>query len=180
MEKFFLLSFLTGSALCDFRKGRVPNVLILFGTAAFGIAGFIRGPSPGDGSGAVFTVIALCFIRTFFTVIIFFPLFLFRMMGAGDIKVMAVIAGYMGMDRGVEIIFYGLAAAAVWSLFYMLKQHILAERIKYFLNYIKHLFQSEQILPYYPPGGPDGMKFRLVPFLWGGFCLWLAIYGGAL
>ena len=93
MEKFFLLSFLTGSALCDFRKGRVPNVLILFGTAAFGIAGFIRGPSPGDGSGAVFTVIALFFIRTFFTVIIFFPLFLFRMMGAGDIKVMAVIAG---------------------------------------------------------------------------------------
>ena len=47
---------------------------------------------------------------------------------------MAVIAGYMGMDRGVEIIFYGLAAAAVWSLFYMLKQHILAERIKYFLE----------------------------------------------
>ncbi|MCQ4838257.1 hypothetical protein NE556_24350, partial [[Clostridium] symbiosum] len=82
-------------------------------------AGFIRGPSPGDGSAAVFTVIALFFIRTFFTVIIFFPLFLFRMMGAGDIKVMAVIAGYMGMDRGVEIIFYGLAAAAVWSLFYM-------------------------------------------------------------
>ena len=120
MEKFFLLSFLTGSALCDFRKGRVPNVLILFGTAAFGIAGFIRGPSPGDGSGAVFTVIALFFIRTFFTVIIFFPLFLFRMMGAGDIKVMAVIAGYMGMDRGVEIIFYGLAAAAVWSLFCLL------------------------------------------------------------
>ena len=100
MEKFFLLSFLTGSALCDFRKGRVPNVLILFGTAAFGIAGFIRGPSPGDGSGAVFTVIALFFIRTFFTVIIFFPLFLFRMMGAGDIKVMAVIAGYMGTLPG--------------------------------------------------------------------------------
>ncbi len=51
LEKFFLLSFLTGlGSLRDFRKGRVPNVLILFGTAAFGIAGFIRGRRQGTGA----------------------------------------------------------------------------------------------------------------------------------
>lgn len=180
LEKFFLLLFLSCCSICDLRKGKVPNGLILLGVAAFAISGFIRGPSPGYGVWEVFAGTAFFLIRTVFAAAVFFPLFLFRMMGAGDIKVMAVIAGSMGMDRGIEIIFYGLAAAAAWSLFYMLKKHILVKRIRYFLNYIKNLLQTERLLPYYTAGEPDRAGFCLIPFLWCGFCLWLAVYGGAL
>ncbi len=43
---------------------------------------------------------------------------LFRtgLMGAGDGKMMAVIAGYLGLDRGLCAIGAGMAVGACWSL----------------------------------------------------------------
>lgn len=180
MEGVFLLAFLSCCAFWDLRTGRVPNRFILLGAAAFAATVFIRGPSPECGREEVLEVLALSLLRMLFSSVILFPLFLFRMMGAGDIKVMAVITGYLGLSRGFEIIFYGLAAAAVWSLFYMLNKHILVKRIKYFLNYMKKIIQTEQIVPYYCIGEKSEAGFCLVPFLLCGFCLWLAVNGGAV
>ena len=45
-----------------------------------------------------------------------FFLFRLRVMGAGDGKLMAVIAGYLGLDSGLEAIFFGMAVGAIWSL----------------------------------------------------------------
>ena len=36
--------------------------------------------------------------------------------GAGDGKLMAVMAGYLGLDSGLEAIFFGMAVGAIWSL----------------------------------------------------------------
>lgn len=176
-----MLIFLTSGALQDLKTGKIPNCLILLGAAAFGIAGFIRGPSLGYGAWEICLGLALFLLRIILTAGILFPLFLFRMMGAGDIKVMAVITGYMGLYIGFEIIFYGLAAAAAWSLFYMLRKRILMERIRYFLNYFKNLYQTERILPYCAFAG-DRLQagFCFAPFLWCGFCLWLTVGGGAV
>lgn len=178
MGDFVLLFFLSVCALSDLKTGKIPNVLVLLGIASFGLAVFIRGPSSGYGGGETGAVFILFFVRILFTAGVFFPLFLLRMMGAGDIKVMAVTAGYMGMDRGFRIIFYGLAAAAARSLIYMLRKRILLNRIRYFLNYIKNTFRTESILPYYCACGQDGAELCFVPFLWCGYCLWLVVNGG--
>lgn len=45
-----------------------------------------------------------------------FFLFRLRVMGAGDGKLMAVMAGYLGLDAGLEAIFFGMAVGAIWSL----------------------------------------------------------------
>lgn len=178
MEDFVLLFFLSGCALSDLKTGKIPNILVLLGVASFAISVFIRGPSFGYGGWETGAVFILFFARILFTAGVLFPLFLFRMMGAGDIKVMAVTAGYLGMERGFQIIFYGLAAAAAWSLIYMLRKRILLNRIRYFLNYMKNIFRTECILPYYCACAQDGAGLCLVPFLWCGYCLWLVVNGG--
>lgn len=178
MGDFVLLFFLSGCALSDLRTGKIPNVLVLIGVASFGFAVFIRGPSPGYESLEAGTVFILFFARILFAAGVLFPLFLFRMMGAGDIKVMAVMAGYLGMGRGFEIIFYGLAAAAAWSLIYMLQKRILLNRIRYFLNYIKNIIRTESIMPYCRACGQEEVGLCFVPFLWCGYCLWLGVNGG--
>lgn len=178
MGEFMLLLFLSGCALSDLKTGKIPNVLVLLGAASFGLCVFIRGPSSGYGFREAGTILLLFLARLLFTAGALFPLFLFRMMGAGDIKVMAVTAGYLGVESGFETIFYGLAAAAAWSLIYMLRKRILINRIRYFLNYMKYIFRTECILPYHCVCGQDGEGLCFVPFLWIGYCLWLAVNGG--
>lgn len=180
MGEFVLLLFLSGCALSDLKTGKIPNVLVLFGAVSFGFCVFIRGPSSGYEIREAGTIFLLFLARSLFTAGVFFPLFLFRMMGAGDIKVMAVTAGCLGVERGFEIIFYGLAAAAAWSLIYMLRKRILLSRIRYFLNYIKNIYRTECILPYYCACGQDGAGLCFAPFLWSGYCLWLAVNGGMI
>lgn len=181
MEKIILLAFLSCCVWWDIREGKIPNRVILFGIAAFFGGCFIRGPSQWDGAGGICFELLLFSGRIILTTAILFPLFLFRMMGAGDIKVMAVLTGWMGWHDGYEIIFYGLAAGAAWSFVYMLYKRILIKRFKVFLGYLLRIFQTKQILPYYCAANDvDGAGFCFAPFLWCGYGLWLAVQGGFL
>ena len=83
--------------------------------------------------------------------VLFFPLFLFRMMGAGDVKLMALISGFSGWHQGFSIIFSGLFLAALASLFKLLYQGTLIRRISYFSAYIRQVFQTKTIIAYYEP-----------------------------
>lgn len=169
--------FLSGSAWWDLKTGKIPNFWIFLGAAGFITLKFIRGPSGTVGEFAAETG-SFLFRITFFTAV-FFVLFLFRMMGAGDIKVMALIGGYLGISKGFSVIFCGLAAASVWSFFTMIQKGIFKKRMYYFFNYVGRSMETRAVTPYYraeQDGGEAGFCF--VPFLWGGFLLWLAGQGG--
>lgn len=180
MLGLILLCLLTGAAQQDYRCGKVSNYWILLGTIIYFAAGYvvhIRGPSLSQVSLlTAYGGFIVCFISV---TGIFLILFLFRMMGAGDIKVMALIGGYLGLYEGLLVIFYGLAAAAVWSLIFMLRKKILRKRITYFINFIRF---------FYAAGKPEAcyvrdedraqVVFPFVPFLWLGLLVWLAKGGG--
>lgn len=173
MKKYAIFVFLSFCAWWDIRKRKIPNPAVLTAIAAFGIACFIRGPS-GNGVEEAFWGLSLFAGRVILTAVIMFPLFLFRMMGAGDIKAMAVISGYMGWYNGFEIIFYGLAVSAAWSVIYMLRKRILLRRINYFRVYFIRLFLAERMPAYYCAAeDTDGAGFCLAPFLWIGYMIWL-------
>ena len=170
-----LFLFLGGCAVCDLRTGKIPNLWLLLWLFLFGV--FLM----YEGRGRPVTAVLKFTADTALTGIVLFPLFLFRMAGAGNIKTAAVVNGALGILIGFEVIFYGLAASAAWSFIYMAQKRILLKRIAYFLKYMKNLSQTDQILPYYEAERDKAeAAFCLSPFLLIGFCIWMMTGGGSL
>ena len=92
---------MTAAVFQDLRKGIISNVLILFGFLGGAVFQLIR----LGGSGLI-----LFFGSAVFPVLIFSILYYFRMIGAGDIKLMGVVTGFLGVWDGVLVIF------VVWSV----------------------------------------------------------------
>jgi Flp pilus assembly protein protease CpaA len=93
-----LIVILWLSVLSDVRTRKIPNALILGGVAlaaiwqAFGPSGaWAFDPDAPGGVGIAFG--ALAFLAT---LAVHFPLFAFGVMGAGDVKLIAVVAGVVG------------------------------------------------------------------------------------
>ena len=138
-----------------------------------GITGYLTGPwrprprqgwqlqqePAGDtglwaGSTGLWTaavMIAAFMVRIMLAAAAGFPFFLFRMVGAGDIKFMAVMAGCFGLERGFWSIAIGLCLGAVLALGRMLRDGGICRRFLYLTAYIRRLIQSKEIEAYYCP-----------------------------
>ena len=187
MTYLFLTPVLAAGTVTDLRFRKVPNGVIGFGAAA-GLAILTAERLSGDGgaAGAVFTGhagfgiwqwLSMCggyVLRLGLVCALGFPLFLFRMMGAGDVKLMAVIAAWLGWHDGAVAIGYGFFIGAIWSLFKMCLSGIFWQRISYFIAYFRRLFLTKEKTPYYL-AKRDGDE-AVIPFavcLFGGFLLFL-------
>lgn len=204
LTMFLLFAILSGGALWDWRTGRIPNWWLAAGAVlglaviwlamwrpfpavawidrmgglehwqggaggAAGLSGFAAGTV-----GRAMVLTAQYCVSCIFFLILFFPLFLFRMMGAGDCKLLALIGGYLGIADGLQVMFYGFLTAAIWSLLYMFRKKILIKRFHYFLSYVVVTLRTGQISPYYDAGRDGtGEAFFLAPFFWCGYVFWL-------
>lgn len=107
-----------------------------------------------------------------------FPFFLFRMTGAGDIKVMALITAFLGTGRGIMSLSIGLCLGAVLALGRMLQDGSACQRFMYLFAYIRRLIQRKEMEAYYCPErdgfrcviplGPCFLAGTLVTALWKG------------
>lgn len=126
---FLLLLFIGGCAFWDLKKRRIPNGMLLLGGLLFLLIRFGLGMKmgytagwdgrlPGYGAALMMGIGETCgyLIRVGSLLIVLFPLYLFRMIGAGDIKMAAVLFGAAGLQQGGRIFLCGLAAAGIWSL----------------------------------------------------------------
>ena len=161
-----LFLYLSGCALWDWRKKRIPNWWTAFWWAFLGAFCVWE-----DGRFSLNTCL-IYLADTAIPMLLLFPFYLVRMMGAGDIKMLSVITAAAGITEGFSIIFSGLTAAAVWSFVYMVRRHILLKRICYFFNYMRKLQKAMGILPYCGRNPGDGeAQFCLAPFILAGFLL---------
>lgn len=69
-------------------------------------------------------------------VIILFPLFLFKVLGAGDIKLFSVVGCYLGISTVIQVIIISFFAGAILSVLYIIKTKSLYKRISHFKKYI--------------------------------------------
>ena len=103
-----LLFFLAGAALSDAVCRRIPNYLVL---AALFPGGFFLGPS---------------FLLRFLAVTaLFYPLFRFRLTGAGDVKLLATVAAWSGTDRFLLFLFFSFLTASVPAALLMARRMLL-------------------------------------------------------
>jgi len=82
------------------------------------------------------------------------------MIGAGDIKCIALICGYLKLPYAIRIIGMGMAVGAVWSFLKLVQKKLVRKRLRYLLAYIRQVFHEKRIIEYYVPER-DGKEVTL-------------------
>ncbi|MCC8137297.1 MAG: prepilin peptidase [Clostridiales bacterium] len=139
---------LTGIAmtavLCDLWAERIPNAVIAAGLAMGMIYQlFEEGPLG----------LILFLGGALLPLLLLGGLYFFRMLGAGDIKLLCVAGGFFGPAGVFVCLMRSLFAAGVLSLLILYRHHELGERLGYFLRYVSDYAKSGQWRPYL-----DGVK----------------------
>jgi prepilin peptidase CpaA len=114
VTKVLLLLLVLPAAFFDYRERRIPNWLVLAGLLlGTAMNGFLTYDTPSVTTGLLFSLegLGLAFV-------IYFPLYLLRGMGAGDVKLMAAVGAIVGPALWLWIFFFtavlgGLTAAIV-------------------------------------------------------------------
>ena len=96
----------------------------------------------------VFAAMA-AFGRAVFAVAAGMCLYRFRVIGAGDVKLAAVIVAWLGFSEGGAGIFAGLCLGAVWSLGRLARRGILWKRFSYLAGYVRNYLAMGKIAAYY-------------------------------
>lgn len=110
-----------------------------------------------------------------FPIAVLYPLFRFRMLGPGDIKLFSALGGVMGVGAVGTCMAISFLCGGVLSLVMLLFYGNFCSRLRYFTDYIHNSIRSKKIMPYYVAGnGVENIHFT-VPVLMG-----VVLYAGGL
>lgn len=131
------------AVVMDVRRAKVDNGWILF-CLGTGLAARIL----KDGFGAVpdfLTGAAL-------PVVLLGGLFVLRMLGPGDIKLLSALGGILGTGRILKCIICSMFIGAGISAAILISNGNISQRFLYFIQYIRELAETGERKPYYRTG----------------------------
>ena len=73
------------------------------------------------------------------------------MIGAADLKLVALLAAWLGFSETIKILCVGFILGAVWSLQKMLRYGSAFQRFLYLSAYIRQILSNKKIEKYYDP-----------------------------
>lgn len=94
-----------------------------------------------------------------FPIVSLFPLFYFRMMGAGDIKLLSMAGGFLEFRGAVICLIISIFIGALIALYKMCRYHLFHERFAYFSYYMKKYLKTKDVVPYYEGDMNKNAKF---------------------
>lgn len=128
-----------GSMAMDLREGKVDNGWILF-CLAIGLLVRLLLEGPGGAfsflCGAALPLMLLGW------------LFVFHMLGAGDIKLFCALGGVLGAGNVLKCIICSLFIGAGISAAILISNRNISERFHYFIHYFTDLLQTKERKPY--------------------------------
>ena len=95
------------------------------------------------------------------------PLFYFRMLGAGDIKLFCVLGSVLGYETIVKIMVCSFFLGALLSLAFLISCGNLKERCLYFFHYLYRYGKTRNPVPYIKRGRRAENFHFTVPILLG-------------
>ncbi len=156
-----LLCLAVAAVLSDLGSERIPNGIIAAGLAC-GILYqiFTNG----------ITGIVLYLGGVVLPILIFGAFYYFRMIGAGDIKLLCMAGGFFGPSGCFVCVKWSIFLGGLISLAIMLRRHNIEERLMYFAEYVSRYAQDRKWRPYMS-GIEEGARFSFsVPILLGILC----------
>lgn len=160
------LLFCLGAVVSDLRRQSVDNLWVILGWLAGITSRVIREGAPGIVSflaGAVFPIAVL------------WVLFLFRALGAGDLKTLSVVGGLLGLRAGAAVMGWAFLAAAALSLAILVIERSFVQRFAYFFRFIRRTVVTRQRAPYRRSATAQTELHFTVPVLMGA----MLVTGGA-
>ena len=154
---FLIVMTASSAMLHDLRTGRIPNVL--FWTAAVtGI--FYR--LINLGWGGILSSVAGMALPAF----LLMPLFRFRMMGAGDIKLLMGLGAIVGFPGILRLMLLSFVSGGIFAFLQMFFVTGFRERFSYLILYIGQMTSSGKPIPYRKPGRrPENIPFAVPVFM---------------
>ena len=148
-KNWIFMIYLAVCAGWDGRTMRIPNWLTVVGLACgvvmagmqgmWAAAGMYGAGMAAFGRAVAAVAAGMCFYR-------------FRVIGAGDVKLAAVIVAWLGFAQGGAGIFAGLCLGAVWSFGRMVRRGIVRKRLSYLAGYVRDYLATGKIAVYYNRG----------------------------
>lgn len=135
-----LAGVLTVAAYSDYREYCVRNELILTGwIISMSFRVYYMGL---DGLLIwIFSVVS--------SGLIMIVLFIFKMLGAGDVKLLSVVGGFTGIVFAAKVFAAAVIVGGVLSVVRCIQYGYLFKRLSYFTDYISEFVKSKCIRPYY-------------------------------
>ncbi len=125
--------------MSDFKAYRIPNKLILSGLALNLFFQILKGS---------FLSILHCFSILLIVCITFLPIYYIRAIGAGDIKLFAMISCFIGIRQGIHVIVVAFLIGGVFSIIKVLRQHIFRLQLQSLATYITQTYYLKKVVPY--------------------------------
>lgn len=131
------------SMIFDVKSYKIPNVCVgmLLILAVVHIASVADLEEIIKRTGIMFLVFMVCY-----------PFFCFRMLGAGDIKLLTVLTLYIPAKKIVYFLFLSCLLAAVYAVTKMIAEKSMIRRFCYFVDYVKESKRKGKFESYYELG----------------------------
>ena len=128
----------------DYTKGKIPNFFPLF-LLGWGIWRSVYNDGP-EG--------LICYLLTTVGVLLLlYPLFRIGGLGAGDVKLLSVCAGYFSVSQIFHFLFISMLISVLFSVIPLLRERNIRERAHYFYEYCVDVVRSGQWQLYLPCKG---------------------------
>lgn len=142
----------------DLTRGRISNGYLIFGWAVGLTKMLILVPLPDSLlqfiGGALLPIILLCI------------LFYFRMMGAGDIKLLSVLGGMLGIRASLSLLVCSFLAGAILSIGILTVHRSWSRRFRFFAHYVYNYKATGIRVPYPTKSiGLDSLHFAVPVFM---------------
>ncbi len=151
--RFLFLTGLTFVGISDWKYYRIPNKVIglemILGFISLMVqAGFM---AAADKKQWLLAVSAAYVFRAVLVLIPGIFLSHFGLVGAGDMKLAAVLSAWFGLVKTGKILILGLLMGAILSLLKMLREGSTCDRFLYLSAYIRQVFNCKKMEKYYIP-----------------------------
>lgn len=146
------------AVIMDLRTGKVDNGWILFSMLLeFTVICFTEGAG-GLLKAAGGVMLPLICVG---------PLFLFHMLGAGDIKLLSALGAIMGIEKIFSCLIYSFLCGGFIALAILLLNGDGLLRFRYLGEYVREFMETGKIKPYYKSGmeAPENFHFTIPVFM---------------
>lgn len=146
---FVLIGILCIVCLYDYTKRRIPNPLILLIMAVGIMRNIFEGRLYGVGEYLIASAVVIFLL---------YPLFRIGGLGAGDVKLMGVCAGFFPVEDVLYFLFISLLFSAIFSILKLFKNRDVPDRVSCFRRYCREVAGKGRWIRYQPL--QDGRKLE--------------------
>ena len=134
-----LIILLVLATVSDFKTYQIPNKLILSGLVISFFFQFFQESF----------LSVLYYFGTFILVcVVFLPIYYIRAIGAGDIKLFAMITCFIGMKQGIQVIIVAFIIGGIFSFIKLVRYHITGVQLQSLAEYVTQMYYLKKIVPY--------------------------------